>query len=192
MGTANSRRRVNLQPRAAPAAAAFVYGYSIYRVLEEATHRDGESVGLDNLKIALDDPFFRYRSRKQPAAAADASRCDCASDRDPAVRKGRAVAGLAIFIPYMLPVAVVGVLFGQLLTLHGALNTSLTIGLGRFAQLGSPDWALRSLAGVIIWRELGFGVILFLAVCCRFPKTCSTRPGCAPGGFGCTAASLCR
>ena len=57
-------------------------------------------------------------------------------------------------------------LFGQLLTLHGALNTSLqTIGLGRLAQdwLGDPDWALRSLAGVIIWRELGFGVILFLA-----------------------------
>ena len=40
----------------------FVYGYSIYRVLEEATHRDGESVGLGNLKIALNDPFFRMRS----------------------------------------------------------------------------------------------------------------------------------
>ena len=61
---------------------------------------------------------------------------------------------------------VVGVLFGQLLTLHGALNTSLqTIGLGGLAQdwLGDPDWALRSLAGRDHLAELGFGVILFLA-----------------------------
>ena len=47
---------------------------------------------------------------------------------------------VAIFIPYMLPVAVVGVLFGQLLTLHGALNTSLqTIGLGVLHRTG---WAV--------------------------------------------------
>ena len=30
-----------------------------------------------------------------------------------------------VFIPYLLPVAVVGVLFGQILTLHGLLNSSL-------------------------------------------------------------------
>ena len=36
-----------------------VYGYGIYRLVEEATHRDGSAVGLDNLHIALNDPFFR-------------------------------------------------------------------------------------------------------------------------------------
>ena len=40
----------------------FVYGYSIYRVLEEATHRDGESVGLDNLKSRWTTRFSGSRS----------------------------------------------------------------------------------------------------------------------------------
>jgi len=80
---------------------------------------------------------------------------------------------VAIFIPYMLPVTVVGVLFGQLLTLHGALNLTLhSIHLTRLQQdwLGDPNWALRSLAGVIVWRELGFGVILFLARLLSLPQ----------------------
>ena len=80
---------------------------------------------------------------------------------------------VAVFIPYMLPVTVVGVLFGELLTLHGALNTTLqTLHLNFLVQdwLGNPDWALRSLAGVIIWRELGFGVILFLARLLSLPQ----------------------
>jgi ABC-type sugar transport system permease subunit len=36
--------------------------------------------------------------------------------------------------------------------------------------LGDPNWALRSLAGVIVWRELGFGVILFLARLLSLPQ----------------------
>jgi ABC-type sugar transport system permease subunit len=58
------------------------------------------------------------------------------------------------------------VLFGQILTLHGLLNSSLeAVGLGTLARdwLGNPDYALSSLIGVIVWKELGFGVILFLA-----------------------------
>ncbi len=155
----------------------FVYGYSIYRVLEEATHRDGASVGLDNLKIALNDPFFRIAVGNNlrllltlPIIIGIALLIAILLYEG---MRGWRFHRVAIFIPYMLPVAVVGVLFGQLLTLHGALNTSLqTIGLGRFAQdwLGSPDWALRSLAGVIIWRELGFGVILFLARLLSLPQ----------------------
>ena len=32
---------------------------TIYRVVEEALHREGEWVGLDNLRIVIDDPPFR-------------------------------------------------------------------------------------------------------------------------------------
>ena len=175
------RRRRNLQPAlwAAPAIVSmlFVYGYGIYRLLEEATHREGRSVGLENLRIAVDDPFFRTAVGNNlrllltlPVIIGIALVIAILLFEG---LRGWRFHRVAVFIPYMLPVTVVGVLFGQLLTLHGALNTSLdAVGLGRLSQdwLGNPDWALRSLAGVIIWRELGFGVILFLARLLSLPQ----------------------
>jgi ABC-type sugar transport system permease subunit len=175
------RRRRNLQPAlwAAPAIVSmlFVYGYGIYRLLEEATHREGRSVGLENLRIAVDDPFFRTAVGNNlrllltlPVIIGIALVIAILLFEG---LRGWRFHRVAVFIPYMLPVTVVGVLFGQLLTLHGAVNTSLdAVGLGRISQdwLGNPDWALRSLAGVIVWRELGFGVILFLARLLSLPQ----------------------
>jgi ABC-type sugar transport system permease subunit len=159
------------------ASILFVYGYGIFRLVEEATHRDGRWVGRGNLSIAIHDPFFRQ-------AVGNNLRLMLALPVIVGVAlviaillyegmRGWRFHRVAVFIPYMLPVTVVGVLFGQLLTLHGALNQTLeTVGLGRVAQdwLGDPNWALRSLAFVIIWRELGFGVILFLARLLSLPQ----------------------
>ena len=72
----------------------------------------------------------------------------------------------AIFLPFVLPIPVIGVIFGELLQLNGLVNQGLrAAGLGGLAQdwLGQPRWALWTMTAVIIWRELGFGVILFLA-----------------------------
>ncbi len=108
-------------------AMGVVYGYSIFKLIEEATHRDGNSVGLDNLKIAYHDPFFRQAIGNNvrllltlPIIIGLALLI--------AILLYEGMTGwrfhrVAIFIPYMLPVAVVGVLFGQLLTLNGALNS---------------------------------------------------------------------
>ncbi len=71
-----------------------------------------------------------------------------------------------VFLPYMMAIVVVGVAFGYMLQLEGALNTVLeAVGLGFLAQdwLGSTRMALFSIGGVIVWRELGFGTMLFLA-----------------------------
>lgn len=163
----------------APALLAIgvVYGYSIYRLLTEATHRDGKPVGLGNLRIALDDPFFRTALGNNlrllitlPIIIAIALVLAILLHEG---MRGWRFHRVAIFIPYMLPVTVVGVLFGELLTLHGAVNSTLkTAHLGYFSEdwLGNPDWALRSLAAVIVWRELGFGVILFLARLLSLPQ----------------------
>ena len=46
------------------------------------------------------------------------------------------------------------------------LNTALeTVGLGGLAQdwLGSSSYAMWSIMAVIVWKELGFGIIVFLA-----------------------------
>ena len=52
----------------APALAviAFVFGYGIYRLVEEALHRDGAYVGLGNLHIVFRDPLFRRVGPAQP------------------------------------------------------------------------------------------------------------------------------
>ena len=71
-----------------------------------------------------------------------------------------------IFMPYILAVTIVGVTFVYLLGLNGIINTLLRgIGLKILAQdwLGNIKWVLPSISAVIIYREMGFGVVLFLA-----------------------------
>jgi ABC-type sugar transport system permease subunit len=71
-----------------------------------------------------------------------------------------------VFMPYILAIPVVGTTFVYLLGLNGILNTLLRgIGLDAFAQdwIGSAQWVIPSISVVIIYRELGFGVVLFLA-----------------------------
>jgi ABC-type sugar transport systems, permease components len=71
-----------------------------------------------------------------------------------------------IFMPFVLPSVVIGVVFIYLLEKDGIINTILqSLGLGTFALdwLGNAHLALPTLMGIIIWRELGFGVVLLLA-----------------------------
>ena len=71
-----------------------------------------------------------------------------------------------VFMPYILAIPVVGTTFVYLLGLNGIFNTLLRdAGLSVLAQdwIGSAKWVIPSIAAVIIYRELGFGVVLFLA-----------------------------
>ena len=71
-----------------------------------------------------------------------------------------------IFMPYVLAIPVVGITFVYLLGLNGILNTLLRdVGLGFLAQdwLGSAKMVIPSIGAVIVYREMGFGVVLFLA-----------------------------
>lgn len=71
-----------------------------------------------------------------------------------------------VFIPYVLAIPVVGIIFSYILQQDGAVNQILhNIGLGSLAHewLGSPETAMWAIMVVIIWKELGFGVVLFLA-----------------------------
>jgi len=78
-----------------------------------------------------------------------------------------------IFMPFVLPSVVIGMVFTYLLEKDGIVNSILR-GLGaRFAALdwlGSPSLALPTLMGIITWRELGFGVVLFLAAMLALPE----------------------
>ncbi len=70
------------------------------------------------------------------------------------------------FLPYILAVPVVGVVFSNMLALNGVVNEMLrAFRLDWLALdwIGSAGLALWTVMGVIIWREVGFGIVLFLA-----------------------------
>jgi ABC-type sugar transport system permease subunit len=71
-----------------------------------------------------------------------------------------------LFLPYLLPITVVGLVFSYIFQLSGVLNDFLKlIGLGTLALdwLGSTRLALPTVMFVIVWKEVGLGVVLFLA-----------------------------
>lgn len=71
-----------------------------------------------------------------------------------------------LFLPYVLAITVVGVIFRSFFTFGGILNLILEkIGLEFLVHdwIGSPTTALGALMLVVIWREMGFGIVLILA-----------------------------
>ena len=71
------------------------------------------------------------------------------------------------YLPQILPIAVAAVVIGWILRANdGALNQILeSIGLGSLAHnwLGSPDTALLSIMVVMVWVQLGYPVVIFMA-----------------------------
>ena len=71
-----------------------------------------------------------------------------------------------VFTPYILAVPVIGTTFVYLYGFNGIVNTLLReVGAGGLAQdwLGSPTLVMPAILSVIVFREVGFGVMLFLA-----------------------------
>ncbi|MEI8058006.1 MAG: sugar ABC transporter permease [Actinomycetes bacterium] len=78
----------------------------------------------------------------------------------------------SIFLPYILPAAGIGLTFSVFLQFNGGLNTFLrSVGLSSIAAdwLGSQTWAIWSVGGVVVWQQLGFGVVVFLAALLSLP-----------------------
>jgi ABC-type sugar transport system permease subunit len=77
-----------------------------------------------------------------------------------------------VFLPYILPATAMGLTFGYLLEQNGVLNTFLRdIGLGALAPdwLGSGSIVVATIGMVIIWQQLGFGIVVFAAALLGVP-----------------------
>jgi ABC-type sugar transport system permease subunit len=172
-----SRRRIRLgraEPLVwiAPALAVvlFVFGYSMVELVRQAFEHKGKWVGIDNFRLVVTDPVFQVALEHNgrlllsvPVLVALALLLAVLLFE---TLRGWRFHRATVFLPYVLPIPVVAVIFGQILQLNGLLNQGLrTIGLGGLGYdwLGDPGWALWTMTGVIVWKELGFGVILFLA-----------------------------
>jgi ABC-type sugar transport system permease subunit len=156
----------------APALAVilFVFGYAMVELVRTALTYQDKWAGLENFRVALSDPEFRtallHNARLLIAVPVLVVLALLLSVLLFESLRGWRLHRATIFLPYVLPIPVIGVVFGQVLELNGLLNTTLrSAGLGFLAVdwLGQPKWALWTMTGVIVWKEVGFGVVLFLA-----------------------------
>ncbi|MEU9157180.1 sugar ABC transporter permease [Streptomyces sp. NPDC048417] len=78
-----------------------------------------------------------------------------------------AVLRACFYLPQVLPVAVAGIVWSWILAPdNGTLNAFLkAIGLGAWQQdwLGDPDLALYTVMGVLVWVQIGFPLVVFMA-----------------------------
>ena len=160
----------------APAVAfiLLIYGYPIVRVVIDSflspTAQRGTSVGLANYGFVINDPVF-WKSAGNNVFLLFGVPLMTAMALIVAVIlfdriRGWRIYRTLVFTPYILAVPVIGVTFVYLYGYNGIVNEILRmLGLGGLAQdwLGDPDLVMPSILSVIIYRELGFGVMLFLA-----------------------------
>ena len=167
----------------APAAAflGLIFIYSLVRLAYASVHTgdNGNSgpVQLDAYRFVIDDPIFRSAVEHNlllllsvPVVLVLA--LAIAMILHEGIMGWRFYRTI-VFVPYILAIPVLGTTFVYILSLNGALNDLLgAIGLGFLQQdwLGSPSWVLPSLASIIVYHELGFGVVLFLARLLSLPE----------------------
>ena len=185
----------------APAALVviFIFGYSVISVLVESFRYDGDWVGFENFSIVITDPIFltalKHNAMLLLAVPILIVLAFIIAISLFETRRGMRFYRSAIFLPYVLPIPVVAVVFGQIYQLHGALNVFLkTIGLDSLAKdwLGDPQIALGTMSSVIIWKEVGFGVILMLAHIISLPNETYEAARIDGAGFWRTHFSLTR
>jgi ABC-type sugar transport system permease subunit len=71
-----------------------------------------------------------------------------------------------LFLPYILAIPVIGVVFGYIFQMNGILNYFLDkLGLDFLIRdwFGSSKYSLWTLMFVIMWKELGFSIIMIFA-----------------------------
>lgn len=151
-----------------------VFAYPIYKVADFSTRlirgATGPRVGTLNYRLIFEDPTFREAVKHSALLLLAVPILLVISilasvllyDRMRGWRIYRSV----LFLPYILAVPVVGIVASYIFQLNGVLNSILRgLRLDGLAQnwIGSERLALWTVMIVIVWREVGFGIVLFLA-----------------------------
>ena len=181
-----------------------VFAYPLVKIFDFARKQVGQGliptvdVGTDNYRFVLNDSLFRSALGHNAVlllVRAGAARCGATilaallHERLP----GWQIHRFLLFMPYVLAIPVVGAVFNYLFEFNGGLNQALRdLGLGFLAQdwLGDPNTALIVIGFVVIWKELGFGVILFLARLASAPEELYEAARVDGAGFWATMRSV--
>jgi len=160
----------------APAVAllCLVFAYPVVRVVDFSTRlirgANGPYVGSLNYQLVWEDSTF-HDALKHSALLLLAVPVLLVLSIFFAVllyerARGWRIYRSVLFLPYILAVPIVGIVASYIFELNGALNSILrAVHLHGLALdwLGSEKLSLLTVGIVIVWRELGFGIVLFLA-----------------------------
>lgn len=152
----------------------FTFGYPLIAIFNFSTRRirgaTGPFIGLENYRQVFKDDVFREAVSHNIVLLLAVPIMVSISILVAVILyeriKGWRFYRFILFMPYILAVPVVGVIFSNLLQRNGILNETLRLfRLGKLGLdwIGDPAITLWSVMGVIIWREIGFGIVLFLA-----------------------------
>jgi ABC-type sugar transport system permease subunit len=140
---------------------------------------DAEWVGLENYDFVATDPVFWASMRNVLVfglvgfVVGNGVALGMALAVN-GITRGRTFFRTVFYLPGVLSVVVVGLLFSSILAPEsGVLNRLLElVGLGGLQQnwLGDPEVALPAVAAVFVWFHWGFGFLLFLAGLQDVPK----------------------
>jgi ABC-type sugar transport system permease subunit len=160
----------------APAVAllCLVFAYPVVRVVDFSTRlirgASGPYVGSLNYQLVWEDSTF-HDALKHSALLLLAVPVLLVLSIFFAVllyerARGWRIYRSVLFMPYILAVPIVGIVASYVFELNGALNSILrAVHLNALALdwLGSERLSLLTVGIVIVWREVGFGIVLFLA-----------------------------
>ncbi len=153
---------------------AFVFGYSILRMLEFSFKMvrgiDGPWIGLRNYELVLGQPLF-WESVKHnlllllaiPVMVAIALLISLLLYER---LRGWKLVRTLVFVPYILAIPIVAVVMKQMFQFSGPVNEVLrwlSLDFMALDWIGSGNVALWTVMLLIIWRESALGIILFLS-----------------------------
>jgi ABC-type sugar transport system permease subunit len=152
----------------------FTFGYPLVAIFNFSTRRirgaSGPFIGLENYRQVFKDDVFLQAVQHNLILLLAVPLMLVISILIAVILferiRGWALFRSILFIPYVLAIPVVGVVFSNMLQLNGVQNQILRLlHLDALALdwLGNPNLTLFSIMAVIIWREVGFGIVLFLA-----------------------------
>lgn len=147
-----------------PIVRSFVIGFQDYNVV-----RGAEWAGLANFERVLSDPNFLRAWRNTlyfallallfgfpiPILLAIAVN---------EVRLGQSCLRLAFYLPAVLPIVVVVLMWERFYAPSGLFNAALgTLGVGPIGWLDQPHWAMPSLVLMATWKGAGATMLIYLA-----------------------------
>ena len=153
---------------------AFTFGYPLVAVFDFSLRRirgaSGPFIGLENYRQVIKDNVFHDAVAHNAILLLAVPIMTFIAlvlavllfDRPRGWRTYRSL----LYVPFILATPVVGVIFGNMLQLNGVVNEflrGLRLDILALDWIGNPRLALWTVMGVVIWREVGFGIVLFLA-----------------------------
>lgn len=157
---------------AVPAVRGLFISFTDWNMLSDPTF-----VGLENYQeLVLDDDFWdallvtlSYVLWNIPIQTLLAVLIAVMMDR---LTRSIIVRGI-ILLPWLMPNVVVGLLWLWMLDPRlGIVNVGLeTLGLDSIPFLGNPDYAIASIAGINVWRHVGYTALLVFAGLQTIPKS---------------------